>query len=57
MQRLGYMPEAVYGYALACFALERVEEKPAKASHLNTNLKTWFRQSVAWLQIEKRPIQ
>lgn len=50
MSRLGYLPETVYGYALALFAKERGEEQPAWAKHLSTNLKVWFRQSAAWLK-------
>jgi len=50
MSRLGYLPEAVFGYALACFAMERGEYQPAWAGHLSTNLKAWFRQSAEWLK-------
>jgi len=56
MNRLGYLPEPVYAYALARFAKERGEEKPAWTAHLSTNLKTWFRQSAAWLAKDSRPI-
>ena len=50
MTRQGYLPEEVYGYALARFALERGEEKPMWIEHLTTNLKSYFRQSAAWLE-------
>lgn len=50
MSRLGYLPETVFGYALARFAKERDEEHPAWAKHLSTNLNAWFRQSAAWLK-------
>jgi hypothetical protein len=50
MSRLGYLPETVFGYALACFAKERGENQPAWAEQLSTNLKAWFRQSAAWLR-------
>jgi hypothetical protein len=49
MSRLGYLPETVFGYALACFAKERGEVQPAWAEELSTNLSAWFRQSAAWL--------
>lgn len=50
MSHMGYLPEEVYGYALARFALNRREEQPSWTRHLNTNLKTYFRQSAAWLR-------
>jgi hypothetical protein len=57
MSRLGYLPETVYAYALARFAHERGEDRPAWTGHLSTNLKTWFRQSANWLKSDARPIQ
>jgi hypothetical protein len=57
MNRLGYLPEVVFAYALARFAAERGEEHPAWTSHLSTNLKTWFRQSAAWLKKDSQPIE
>jgi len=54
MKRLGYLPEVVYGYALARFARERGEERPEWTGHLSTNLKTYFRQSAAWLERDSR---
>jgi hypothetical protein len=57
MQRLGYLPEVVFAYALARFAFERREEKPAWTSHLSTNLKTWFNQSSVWLKKDMRTIE
>lgn len=56
MERLGYLSETVYGYALARFARNRGESRPAWTEYLSTNLKTWFRQSAAWLERETRPI-
>jgi hypothetical protein len=48
MQRLGYLPEEVFGYALAKFAWERKDE--AKwAKHLSTNVRSYFKRSHAWL--------
>jgi len=57
MNRLGYLPEPVFAYALGRFAQLRGEEKPEWTSHLNTNLKTWFKDSTAWLQRDKQPIE
>lgn len=48
-QRLGYLPQPVFGYALAKFALERGERKPAWARHLSTNVRSDFQQSLRWL--------
>jgi hypothetical protein len=49
MQRLGYLPEEVYGYALARFAAERGEHRAEWMKHLSTNLRTYFKQSRTWL--------
>jgi len=49
MQRLGYLAEPVFGYALACFARERGESKPAWARHLSTNVRAHFKNSSRWL--------
>ncbi|MGD0735052.1 MAG: hypothetical protein ABR976_07885 [Terracidiphilus sp.] len=57
MNRLGYLPEPVFAYALARFAQQRGEEKPAWTAHLNTNLKTWFRDSTVWLNKDNQPIE
>ncbi len=50
MSRLGYLPETVFGYALARFAKERGEEHPEWDRYLSTNLKAWFRRSAEWLR-------
>jgi hypothetical protein len=50
INRLGYLPEVVYGYALAVFAQERGEGNPAWSAHLSTNVKTYFKRSVAWIE-------
>jgi hypothetical protein len=55
MQRLGYLPEQVYGYALAKFALGRGEHKPEWVKHLSTNVRTYFKQSRAWLEKNQAP--
>ena len=49
MNRLGYLPEEVFGYALAKFALERGEEKPDWPKHLSTNVRAYFKRSLSWL--------
>jgi hypothetical protein len=49
MQRLGYLPQGVYGYALAKFAAERGEIKPVWTQHLSTNVRAYFKHSSAWL--------
>ena len=49
MQTLGYLPEQVFGYALARFALERSESKPEWESYLSTNVKSYFKRSKDWL--------
>jgi len=49
MQRLGYLPEEVYGYALAKFAAERSEPKSEWVEHLSTNVRVYFKQSRSWL--------
>jgi hypothetical protein len=49
MQRLGYLPEEVYGYALARFAAERSELNAVWLKHLSTNVRTYFKQSRTWL--------
>ena len=56
ISRLGYLPEQVFSYALARFAFERGESKPAWAQHLSTNVSSWFRSSLSWLQKNSSPI-
>jgi hypothetical protein len=50
MQRLGYLPEEVYGYALAKFATERNEDRPDWVRHLSTNVRAYCKRSLAYLQ-------
>jgi hypothetical protein len=47
--RLGYLPEPLFGYALAKFARERNEWKPEWAKHLTANVAGDFRKSLKWL--------
>jgi hypothetical protein len=49
MRRLGYLSQETYGYALAKFAAERSEPKPDWVRHLSTNVRSYFKQSRAWL--------
>jgi hypothetical protein len=49
MRRLGYLPESVFGYALARFAMERGEEKAGWARHLSPNVRSDFKCSKRWL--------
>jgi hypothetical protein len=49
VQRLGYLPERVFGYALAKFASERGENKPQWARHLSPNVRSDFKNSMRWL--------
>jgi hypothetical protein len=50
MHRQGYLPEIVYGYALARFATERGETQPGWVDHLSVNVKTYYKQSRRWLR-------
>lgn len=52
--RQGYLSEEIYGYALALFARERGETAPPWATHLATNVLTYFRRSTAWLEDRSR---
>lgn len=49
MQRLGYLPEKVFGYALARFAIERGENEAEWARHLSPNVRSDFKNSKRWL--------
>ena len=49
MSSLGYLPEPVFGYALAKFAIER-GDKAAWARHLTPNVKADFKSSRRWLE-------
>ena len=56
MQRLGYVPEEVYGYALAKFASERGEQDASWVKHLSTNVRAYFKESRAWLRKNNPPL-
>ena len=49
MRRLGYLSQEIYGYALAKFATERGEIKPEWTRHLSTNVRVYFKRSLAWM--------
>ncbi len=48
--RLGYLPEQVWGYALARFAFERQEMNPEWTRYLSTNIRAYFKSSMRWLE-------
>jgi hypothetical protein len=48
-QRLGYLPQAVFGYALARFATERGDHETIWARHLSANVRSDFKNSKRWL--------
>jgi len=49
-QSLGYLPQQVFGYALARFATERDEIKPTWAKYLSPNVRADFKNSRRWLE-------
>lgn len=49
MQRLGYLNEEIFGYALAKFTRERGEEEVEWERHLATNVRSYFNRSRRWL--------
>jgi len=54
-RRLGYLSEEQFGYALARFAYERGEGKPAWISFLSTNVASYLKLSAAWLTSRHGP--
>jgi hypothetical protein len=54
-QRLGYLSEELFGFALARFAYERQEARPAWPSFLRPNIASYQKRSLAWLQDKKAP--
>ncbi len=48
--RLGYLTEAMYGYALARYAWLRGETSPDWANRLDTNPRTWMKQGLRFLE-------
>jgi len=53
--RLGYLSEELYGYALARFAYERGEAKPAWRKFLSTNVSAYLKRSTAWRADRNEP--
>ncbi|GGU33159.1 hypothetical protein GCM10007979_35170 [Nocardioides albus] len=49
-QRLGYLGEQLFGYALAYVAHCRGEHAPAWAAHLDTNPRTYMKQGLRYLR-------
>lgn len=50
----GYLSEEVFGYALALFCFHRNELKPAWAKYLNTNVRSFMKQSIKFLLVNKK---
>ena len=53
--RTGYLSEEQFGYALARFAFERGEVKPAWRKYLSTNVSAYLKRSAAWLADHGEP--
>ncbi|MFJ1702399.1 hypothetical protein [Kitasatospora sp. NPDC088346] len=49
-RRLGYLTQEAYGYALACYAQLRGEDRPGWAVHLDTNPRGYLRQGLRFLR-------
>ena len=47
---LGYLGEAMFGFALASYALMRGEPSPSWADHLDTNPRVYMRQSMRFIR-------
>lgn len=56
MQRIGYLSEEVFGYALAIFAQKRGEAKPDWEKHLSTNVRAYFKRSRSWLAAKENAV-
>ncbi|MDX6235772.1 MAG: hypothetical protein QOG10_587 [Kribbellaceae bacterium] len=50
--RLGYLTEAMYGYALARYAWLRGEASPSWAAHLDTNPRSYLKEGLRFLTAE-----
>jgi len=51
VNRQGYLSEELFGYALARFAFERGEMNPPWVKYLATNIRAYFKRSLAWLKV------
>ncbi|UGT41501.1 hypothetical protein LTV02_37175 [Nocardia yamanashiensis] len=49
-QRLGYLPQPMFGYALACWSFMRGDSKPVWAGHLDTNPRVYMKQGLRYLR-------
>jgi hypothetical protein len=49
-QRLGYLTEQMYGYALACYATLRAEPAPDWVRHLDTNPRVYMKHGIRYLR-------
>lgn len=47
--RSGYLTEEIFGYALALFARLRGETNPSWATYLNTNVRSYFKSSIKYI--------
>jgi len=54
VERLGYLSEQTYGYALAVYANIRSERHPSWVKYLKLNVREYFKQSTAVLDYERR---
>jgi hypothetical protein len=54
-QRLGYLSEELFAYALARFAYERHEQNPAWSTQVAPNLRGYFKRSLRWLAEQHAP--
>jgi hypothetical protein len=54
VNRLGYLTEPIYGYALARYAQLRHERRPSWTAHLKLNVRTYMNQSTKVFESEKR---
>lgn len=55
VRRSGYLSEQLFGYALARFAFERGEPKPAWSRFLATNVAVYLKRSAAWSTTRPEP--
>ncbi len=53
--RLGYLGEAMFGYALACYARLRDEREPGWARAPDTNPRVYLRKGLRFLQHNASP--
>lgn len=49
-QRLGYLTEQMFGYALACYAMMREEPDPSWARYLDTNPRVYMKHGIRYLR-------